>query len=188
MYILAEKIVSYEICIPGIKSRVHFTLPKGSNLCKPIRLGGKTQRDDPSHEDVAKGYRVEAIKDVQDGKNLAEYSGEIISVAEKAERVSIINMADDLEPNCYLMNIDIDWYIDSARRSNITRYINHSLIQTGLVKLEKKEIPYRPAFIKEGGENILHFKMNNLMEICLCESNNCSGKKIITTSFLLSAI
>ncbi|KAF1755585.1 hypothetical protein GCK72_012035 [Caenorhabditis remanei] len=142
-----------------------------------------------------KGYGVKAIKDIGDGEKLAEYSGEIISAAERAKRLSLIDMADDLEPNRYLMDIDTRWSIDSARKGNITRYINHScdantealhikVIQSGSFKLRKNVLPYRPAVIirarrsiKAGEEITLYYKMNNLMEICLCKSINCSGKK-----------
>ena len=128
------------------------------------------------------GRGVFAAKRIRKGERIIEYVGEIITVEEEQLRYDDESMS---RHHTFLFQIDEKTTIDSTRRGNIARYINHSCEPNCEAVMEDRRIFIEAIRnIQPGTELTYDYSYEHEGELtaelkefyfCRCGSDNCRG-------------
>lgn len=132
-------------------------------------------------ETEKKGLGIRADEDIPAGTFLMEYTGEIITIDEFGNRVEEYK---DLNNNhFYFLSLSANLIIDSTKKGNMSRFINHSCDPNAQTQLWTVDNEQRYGFfslrdIKCGEEITFDYQYQqygNKADKCFCESSNCRG-------------
>lgn len=129
------------------------------------------------------GRGVFAIRKIKRGQRIIEYTGEIISVEEEAERYDDENMD---RHHTFLFSIDEDTTIDAGTIGSDARYINHSCDPNCETINDDDRIFIEAIRSIEPGEELTYDYLFEVDEdeltdelkqryVCRCGSPNCRG-------------
>jgi uncharacterized protein len=91
-----------------------------------------------------KGRGLFASAPIKEDEYIIEYTGEYIPTS----------VADTLEGNRYLFQIDTHWTIDGSKEENTARFVNHSCDPNCYAWIEQGRVYYRAARDIEKGEEL----------------------------------
>jgi hypothetical protein len=127
-----------------------------------------------------KGHGIFTPSDVPAGTYLFEYIGEIIGIEElESRRLSTLR-----DEHMYVMEIKKNAFIDSTKKGNISRFINHSCDPNCTAEVWNVKGRYRVGIfttkaVPAGGELTFDYQWeplaNRPLTKCFCGSENCRG-------------
>lgn len=128
-----------------------------------------------------KGFGLKAKEDIKKNTLILEYIGEVVHKSEFEERMRTLYKNDC---HHYGLKIDKKLVIDSFRKGNDARYVNHSCqsnseMQLWIVNGLKCAGLFASCDIKNGDEITYDYKFTpfsaNMNQECHCESQMCRG-------------
>jgi hypothetical protein len=125
-------------------------------------------------ETKEKGKGVRALEDIREGRFILEYVGEVIDEATRAAR-------EERGGGTYFMSLEGNLFIDTERKGNVARYVNHDCNPNAFAELRRlnglpRVILRAKRKIEAGEEITIHYgkeyKEKRLKE---CKCSKCFG-------------
>ncbi|XP_026582187.1 histone-lysine N-methyltransferase, H3 lysine-36 and H4 lysine-20 specific isoform X2 [Pseudonaja textilis] len=143
-----------------------------------------TKRQYPEVEIVrtlARGWGLQAKRDIKKGEFVNEYVGELIDEEECRARISYAQEHDIT--NFYMLTLDKDRIIDAGPKGNYARFMNHCCqpnceTQKWSVNGDTRVGLFALENIKAGTELTFNYNLEclgNGKTVCKCGAPNCSG-------------
>ncbi|KAJ2465985.1 hypothetical protein GGI02_004524, partial [Coemansia sp. RSA 2322] len=129
-----------------------------------------------------KGFGIQALEDLDTGRFVMEYMGEVVTTAEFRKR-SRVYQAEGIQHH-YFMSIGHNKVIDATRKGCIARFVNHScgpncVLQKWMVAGAIRMGIFVQRPIKRGEEITFDYKFERLAgtepQPCYCGSPECKG-------------
>ncbi|EUD69176.1 hypothetical protein C922_00039 [Plasmodium inui San Antonio 1] len=160
-----------------IQDKKCFNRPFRQSAIKDLEIR-KTERT---------GYGVFCKRDIKNGELICEYVGEVLAKNEFEERLEAYQEESKKTDmyNWYAIQINRDVHIDSKRKGNISRFVNHSCSPNSVSQKWIVRGFYRIGIFAQqdipAGEEITYnysynFVFNNFE--CLCNSANCMNYNV----------
>uniref|UniRef100_A0A8C6YAC3 Histone-lysine N-methyltransferase, H3 lysine-36 specific n=1 Tax=Naja naja TaxID=35670 RepID=A0A8C6YAC3_NAJNA len=143
-----------------------------------------TKRQYPEVEIIrtlARGWGLQAKRDIKKGEFVNEYVGELIDEEECRARIRYAQEHDIT--NFYMLTLDKDRIIDAGPKGNYARFMNHCCqpnceTQKWLVNGDTRVGLFALVNIKAGTELTFNYNLEclgNGKTVCKCGAPNCSG-------------
>jgi hypothetical protein len=126
-----------------------------------------------------RGWCLQNDEDLQPGQLVLEYVGEVVSGLEARRRMAYYAE----KRHTYMLKLNTDDYIDSSRKGNLSRFINHccepnTMMQKWTVGNVKRVALFAKYFVPAGSELTFDYDMEfdfgeNVK--CLCGAPRCRG-------------
>ncbi|KAJ2723877.1 hypothetical protein GGI07_002340 [Coemansia sp. Benny D115] len=129
-----------------------------------------------------KGFGMQALEDLDTGRFVMEYMGEVVTAGEFRKRAGVYQ-AEGIQHH-YFMSIGNNKVIDATRKGCIARYINHScgpncVLQKWMVGGAIRMGIFVERPIKRGEEITFDYKFERMADSepqpCYCGSAECKG-------------